>query len=206
MIQALSHEPSVPGPAEDLPQAVKILVSGGFGTGKTTLVSTASEITPFHTEERLTRSGIGIDDTSGVGEKTTTTVAMDFGRIAIHDRLDLFLFGTPGQDRFWFMWDELASGALCAVVLVDTRRLDASFASIDYFERRRLPYVVAVNVFDDARVYPAETVRAALDVDVTVPVLSCDARQRASVKQLLVSAVTHVLRVEELLAGVGAAE
>lgn len=183
--------------ADDLPQAVKILVAGGFGTGKTTLVSTISEITPFHTEEALTRASIGIDDTSGVELKATTTVAMDFGRITIHDRLDLFLFGTPGQDRFWFMWDELAAGALCAVVLVDTRRLPVSFPSIDYFERRRLPFVVAVNSFSGARAYPEQTVRAALDLNPDVPVVICDARQRRSVRDLLISALEHALAMEE---------
>ncbi|MFC5201776.1 GTP-binding protein [Streptomyces kaempferi] len=183
--------------ADDLPQAVKILVAGGFGTGKTTLVSTISEITPFHTEETLTRASIGIDDTSGIELKATTTVAMDFGRISIRDRLDLFLFGTPGQDRFWFMWDELAAGALCAVVLVDTRRLTVSFPSIDYFERRGLPFVVAVNSFAGSRTYPVETVRAALDLNDDVPVLICDARQRKSVKELLISALQHALTLEE---------
>ncbi|MCD0485490.1 ATP/GTP-binding protein [Streptacidiphilus sp. ASG 303] len=196
MTRALPGGSPGTAPQDDLPQAVKILVAGGFGTGKTTLVSAISEITSFHTEENLTRSSLGVDDTAGVEAKTTTTVAMDFGRITLHDRLDLFLFGTPGQDRFWFMWDELAAGALCALVLTDTRRLASSFAAVDYFERRGLPFVVAVNTFDGARDYPAETVRAALDLDPHVPVLFCDARRRDSVKALLVDAVEHVLAVE----------
>ncbi|MFH9090063.1 GTP-binding protein [Streptomyces sp. NPDC017673] len=190
-----------PAAAESLPQGVKILVAGGFGTGKTTLVSTISEIVPFHTEENLTRSSIGIDDTAGVEAKTRTTVAMDFGRITLRKGLDLFLFGTPGQDRFWFMWDELAAGALCAVVLADTRRLATSFAAVDYFEQRGLPFVVAVNTFDDARPHDADTVRRALDLDPHVPLFHCDARRRESVKTLLVRSVEYVLEQEAPHAG-----
>ncbi|WP_370673285.1 GTP-binding protein [Streptomyces sp. DvalAA-14] len=179
-----------------MPEAVKILVAGGFGAGKSTLVAAVSEIVPFHTEEILTRSGIGVDDLAGVERKGTTTVAMDFGRVTIHNRLALFLFGTPGQDRFWFMWDELAAGALCAVVLADTRRLASSFPAVDYFERRGLPFVVAVNCFEGARTYPTETVRAALSLGPQVPVLLCDARVRESAKEILIHAVEHVLAIE----------
>jgi uncharacterized protein len=183
-------------PGDDLPEAAKILVAGGFGSGKSTLVAAVSEIIPFHTEELLTQSGAGLDDLSGVANKATTTVAMDFGKITINDRLALFLFGSPGQDRFSFMWDELASGALCAVVLADTRRLAASFPAVDYFERLRLPFLVAVNCFDGARVYPVETVRTALTLGADVPVVLCDARRPDSAKEVLVRAVEHTLRKE----------
>ena len=144
-----------PAGAAPLPTAIKILIAGGFGVGKTTMVGAVSEIRPLRTEEVLTETGVGIDDLSGVEGKTTTTVAMDFGRITISDDLVLYLFGTPGQDRFWFLWDELALGALGAVVLADTRRLADCFPSIDYFERRGTPFVVAVNCFEGARHVPA---------------------------------------------------
>lgn len=175
------------------PQALKILVAGGFGAGKTTLVGAVSEISPLRTEEVLTTAGMDTDDTTGVATKLTTTVAMDFGRITINPSLVLYLFGTPGQNRFWFLWDELATGALGAVVLADTRRLADSFASIDYFEQRGTPFVVAVNCFDSEQSYSENQVREALDLDSHVPVLLTDARDRDSVKRVLITLVEHVL-------------
>src|SRR3954468_15832874 len=167
--------------------ALKILVAGGFGVGKTTLVGAVSEIKPLRTEELLSEAGQSVDDTDGVDQKVTTTVAMDFGRITIREGLSLYLFGTPGQDRFWFLWDELAHGALGAVVLADTRRLEDCFPSVDYFERRSIPFVVAVNCFQDSRRYATEKVSRALDLDAGTPVLLCDARDRESGKKVLVS-------------------
>jgi signal recognition particle receptor subunit beta len=178
-----------------MPLAVKILVAGGFGVGKTSMVGAVSEIKPLRTEEQLTDRSVGVDDVSGVERKTTTTVAMDFGRITIRDGLVLYLFGTPGQDRFWFMWDELALGALGAVVLADTRRLADCFPSIDYFERRRLPFIIGVNCFDGALRYDSEEIRAALDLDPKIPVILCDVRKRESGKQVLITLVEHVLAV-----------
>ncbi|EGG45637.1 MULTISPECIES: GTP-binding protein [Streptomyces] len=175
------------------PVTLKILVAGGFGAGKTTLVGAVSEIRPLRTEEFLTEAGRPVDDLRGVEGKHTTTVAMDFGRITLREDLVLYLFGTPGQDRFWFLWDELATGALGAVVLADTRRLEDCFAAVDYFERRSIPFVVGVNCFDGAARYPAESVRQALDLDPAVPVVLCDARERESVKEVLVDVVGHAM-------------
>lgn len=176
------------------PVTLKVLVAGGFGVGKTTLVGAVSEIRPLRTEERLTEAGRPVDDTAGVEAKNTTTVAMDFGRLTLSDTLVLYLFGTPGQHRFWFLWDELAQGALGAVVLVDTRRLEDCFAAVDYFERRGIPFTVAVNVFDGAQRYPKETLRAALDLDPEVPLVMCDARRRESVREVLIAVVEHAMR------------
>ncbi|MEV5599036.1 ATP/GTP-binding protein [Streptomyces sp. NPDC052496] len=177
------------------PVTLKILVAGGFGVGKTTLVGAVSEIKPLRTEERLTEAGRPVDDLAGIEGKKTTTVAMDFGRITLREDLVLYLFGTPGQDRFWFLWDELARGALGSVVLADTRRLEDSFAAIDYFERRGIPFMVAVNCFDGAERYPAETVRDALDLDPEVPVMLCDAREKDSARDVLIAVVEHAMHV-----------
>lgn len=191
MVSAGSYRP---GGLPDAPVAVKILIAGGFGAGKTTMASSVSEIRPLRTEEDLSAQGALVDPTTGIEAKTTTTVAMDFGRITITDDLVIYLFGTPGQQRFWFMWDELALGALGAVVMADTRRLADCFASVDYFERAGTPFIVAVNCFDGAHRFPADTVRSALDLDPGVPVVLCDARQRASCRDVLVALVEHALR------------
>ncbi|GHJ10755.1 ATP-binding protein [Micromonospora humidisoli] len=168
-------------------------MAGGFGTGKTTLVGSVSEIPPLVTEEVLTQASIGVDDLTGVEGKSSTTVALDFGRITISNDVVLYLFGTPGQDRFWFIWDELAQGAVGAIVLVDTRRLGTSFPAVDYFERRGIPFVAAVNRFFGECPYTEEEIRAALELDETVPLLWCDARDRASSKQALIELVRHAL-------------
>jgi len=175
---------------------LKVVITGPFSAGKTTLIQTISEVAIVGTERDVT------DETKSVKERTT--VAMDFGRITISPALVLYLFGTPGQDRFWFMWDELARGALGAIVLVDTRRLDACFAAIDYFERRELPFVIGVNCFDGSQLYDVDEIRAALDVDPVIPVVLCDARQRESIKEVLIKLMEHVMATARLAESVPA--
>ncbi|MFF4352764.1 ATP/GTP-binding protein [Streptomyces sp. NPDC001530] len=177
------------------PIATKIVVAGGFGVGKTTLVTAVSEITPLQTEALMTQASEDTDDLTGTPDKLTTTVAMDFGRITLDDDLVLYLFGTPGQQRFWFMWDDLVRGAIGAVVLADTRRLSDCFPALDYFESCGLPYVVAVNHFDGSERFEPEDVREALTVPAHIPVMIMDARRRISVVETLLALVGHALDV-----------
>ncbi|MCW8097187.1 GTP-binding protein [Streptomyces tauricus] len=173
-------------------RSVKVMIAGGFGTGKTTMVRSVSDIKPLTTEETLTQASADVDNLIGVADKQETTVSLDFGKIGINDQLMLYLFGTPGQERFWFLWNGLFKGALGAVVLVDTRRLGSSFRAIEEMERQDVPFVIALNVFPDSKDHPVEEIRDALDISPDIPVVACDARDRASSRDVLIALIRHI--------------
>jgi signal recognition particle receptor subunit beta len=179
--------------SDGFPSALKLLIAGGFGVGKTTFVGAVSEIEPLHTEELLTTASVGTDRLTGVERKSTTTVAMDFGRITISGQHVLYLFGTPGQERFWFMWDELSNGAMGAVVLADTRRLEDCFPAVDFFESRGIGFLIAVNEFDSTCRYQTDDLRDALDLRPDVPIVLCDARDQRSATGVLINLMRHLL-------------
>jgi len=201
MTSRLSEALATPVDGQLATKPLKIVIAGGFAVGKTTFVDSISEITPLTTEAPMTSAALGIDDAALVASKTTTTVAMDFGRITLGGAMMLYLFGTPGQDRFWFMWDELSKGAVGAVVLVDTRRLPDCFPAVDYFEQKALPYAIALNAFNGTLAHSPDAVRKALAIDASVPVLSTDARDRASTKQTLIELVRHAIARKRQLGG-----
>ncbi|CAL9663955.1 GTP-binding protein [Streptomyces sp. enrichment culture] len=178
--------------AGDDTRSVKVMIAGGFGTGKTTMVRAVSDIKPLTTEETLTQASADVDPLIGVADKTQTTVSLDFGKIGLNDTLMLYLFGTPGQERFWFLWNGLFKGALGAVVLVDTRRLASSFRAIEEMERQKVPFVIALNVFPDSRDYPVEEIRDALDIAPHTPVVAFDARDRSAGRDVLVTLIRHL--------------
>ncbi|MFF4394248.1 ATP/GTP-binding protein [Streptomyces sp. NPDC001480] len=179
-------------PAAGGTRSVKVMIAGGFGTGKTTMVRSVSDIKPLTTEETLTQASVEDDHLIGVADKAETTVSLDFGKISLNDSLMLYLFGTPGQERFWFLWNGLFKGALGAVVLVDTRRLASSFRAIEEMERQNVPFVIALNIFPDSKEHPVEEIRDALDISPNIPVVACDARDRAASRDVLIALIRHL--------------